>query len=288
MFTKTGVSSFCGWSACARFRALSAALACVAALIATTAPAADPPLQCTTERGGDWTITATGPTSVECPDGGACTAMDYEVVANAGRRPRRIALLVERDAVVVSPTTVLPPCKGDRGSRLGINDCSRQTVRFDLDELATTTVFQLVVEGTKAPSDSSIVIRRSERCPIAALGVDHFVPESQIKTSEQIVFKGCTVTIPTDVATGEGAPATISGRNCVFVANAMPVGTSELLINGVSVGNLTYGNGALSSGTSSCTTKVISNRLYTWCTCADSNDDRIPDDPIPPCPPSLS
>src|SRR5262245_38194211 len=107
---------------------------CAAILTLATASAAvsddAPPRQCTTDRGGNWTVTATGPTSVQCPGGGACTAMDYEIVANAGRPPGRVALLVERDATVISPeeTSVSPPCEGDRRTRLGLNDCSRQTV----------------------------------------------------------------------------------------------------------------------------------------------------------------
>jgi hypothetical protein len=146
-----------------------------------------------------------------------------------------------------------------------------------------------VVAGAKAPSSSSIVVRRgsNERCEIASLGVDHFAPEEEILTSQVIVFKGCTVTIPIDHVTGKPGTASISGDNCVFLANGLPIGHGELKINGISVGNLTRGDGFISSGTSSCTTKVISDLLYTWCTCADTDGDNIPNDPIPPCPASL-
>jgi len=278
-----------GQPACVRTGAPVLAAALLGLLAAAPARAADPPLQCTTDRGGNWTITATGPTSVECPEGGECTSMEYQIVSNAGRSPGRAAILVERDAVVVSPesVSVSPPCEGDRRTRLGLHDCSRQTVRFDLGDGSAS--FQIVVAGTKAPSQSSIVIRRgtTEQCQIAALGIDHFDPHAEITTNEQIEFKGCTVSIPTDRLTGMGGTATISGKNCVFVANAKPVSSGELLINGKSVGNLTLGEGYISSGKSSCTTKVLSNRLYTWCTCADGNGDGIPDDPKPPCPATL-
>jgi hypothetical protein len=135
---------------------------------------------------------------------------------------------------------------------------------------------------------SAIAVKtaRAERCEIASLAppAARFDPHAEIVTKEDIVFKGCTVTVPRNPVTGEGEVATIRGANCVFVANADPVSSASLRVNGANVGNVKFGDGYLSTGTSSCTTKVVGNSLYTWCTCGDTNGDKVPEDPIPPCP----
>jgi hypothetical protein len=217
--------------------------------------------------------------------------MEYEIAANTARRPRRIAMLAEKDVAVVplEGLTVFPPCEGDRRTRLGMHDCSRQAIRFDGGGHSDVEMLRIVVAGNKAPSQSSIVIKNGpiEKCAIASLGIDLFDVNAQVRTSEEISFKGCKVTIPTNPLTGDGEPGTISGANCAFVANAVPVSAAELRVDGKSVGNLTFGDAAVSSGAASCTTKVISRKLYTWCTCDDVNGDGIPDDPIPPCPATL-
>jgi hypothetical protein len=128
---------------------------------------------------------------------------------------------------------------------------------------------------------------RVEGCEIAALGDEVLgldSPGRQILVREEITFKGCTVSIPVNPRTGESNLATVSGDNCVILANALPMNSGSLVVGGTNVGSLTFGEGYISSGTSSCSTKVVNNKLYTWCTCADINGDRIPDDPKPPCP----
>jgi len=277
------------------------------ALTVGIAGATDKPMSCTTDGGGNWTVTAVGPLSITCPGGlvGDCTEVRYQIVSNFGLLPDHVAVLAEHDAAVVIPESrfVSPPCTGDSVTLLGTRDCSTQAVR--MNQNADTHSFELAVLGAKDLTTSSIVIKKGkviEECRIAALGTETFNPNSQRITTEELTFKGCTVRIPRDPITGEAGEAVISGDGCVFVANGTPVGSGELLINGQSVGMLTYGDGALSSGTASCTTKVISNRLYTWCTCArycsnnatkqcTTNTDCVSpgfcpqtSDPRPPCP----
>lgn len=243
------------------------------ALTAGAAGATDRPMSCTTDGSGNWTVTAVGPLTVTCPTGvtGDCTGVKYTIVSNLGLLPDHVAILAEHDAAVVIPESrfVSPPCSGDSVTLLGVRDCSTQAVR--MNQNLETQFFDLVVQGAKDLTSSSIVVKKGkviEECRIASLGTETFNPNAQRTTMEELTFKGCTVRIPTDPITGEGGMATLSGTNCVFVANAAPVGTGELLVNGQSVGMLTYGDGAISSGTASCTTKVVSNKLYTWCTCA--------------------
>src|SRR5262249_20208539 len=178
------------------------------------------------------------------------------------------------------------PCIGD--GKIGTNDCSSQAVRLDADDLnPTTNAYSIIVQDAKALRGKAMIVRKGtmvERCRIASLGQDDVNVNAEKTTSEEVNVKGCTVTIPKDALTGEGGQATISGPGCVFVANGAPVNAGSLVIDGKDVGAFTFGDGFVSSGASSCTTKVVSNRLYTWCTCADANHDGIPDDPKPPCP----
>ena len=193
--------------------------------------------------------------------------------------------------VVIPPSTnVALPCKGDPVTELGRRDCSSQSAR--LAKNSTSGLFELAVTGSRAPSTSSD--RRQERLDDRDLSASHpsaATPSTRTRrcrARSSTSFKGCTVTIPTDPTTGEGGPATISGADCAFVANAEPVTNGELLINGTSVGNLSYGEGSVSSGVASCTTRVINRKIYSWCTCADVTGDGVPDDPRPPCPNSTS
>jgi hypothetical protein len=261
------------------------------AVVATAATAgAQTPFSCTTNGLGSWTVTARGPSPAECDDGAACLEMTYEVTPNNGRTPTHIAVLVGHDTDVATPGSshVSTPCQGDPVTKMGLRDCSRKSVTLALLDESGPKGFRAF--GTPAVISSSVVLKKGnvvEECRIASLGSQTFDPNAQLKASEQIVFKGCTVTIPVDPVTGEPGTATIQGENCVFVANADNIATGELLVNGKNVGTLTYGEGSVSSGEASCTTKVISRKIYTWCTCADVNGDNIPDDPKPPCPATL-
>ena len=275
-----------------------AALSVVALMVLLiTVPAAASstiPFECTTDGGGNWTISATQPhaVTIDNPDGTTSlgTEIEYKVTSNYGLSPDHVLVLAGYgvDVVIPEARNVYEPCVGDTGTTyLGIHDCSSIAVRMNKNN--DTQTFELAVLGDEDPTNSSIVVKKGkviEECRIASLGKrdDTFDPHAQVTAAQEITFKGCTVTIPTDTSTGEGGVATITGDNCVFVANAEPVSVGELVVNGQSVGTLTFGDGSLSSGTASCTTKVISRRIYTWCTCADVDGDGVPDDPIPPCP----
>ena len=250
--------------------------------------ASDVPLTCVTS-GGNWTVTVNGPSPVNCA-GDTCTELDYNITPNNGLQPDHVAILVEHDIAILPQdgSSVYAPCVGDSVTLLGSRDCSKKTVRMNKDSL--TGFYQLVGGGTTAPIGASIVVKKGrtiEQCRIATLGRENFDANAQVTTNQEINFKGCVVNVPTNPTTGEGGTASISGDNCRFVANGQPVSTGELFVNGMSVGQLNYGDGSISSGEASCTTKVISRKIYTWCTCADTDNDVVPNDPIPPCPPTV-
>jgi hypothetical protein len=261
------------------------AIAASLLFVASGAIASDAPTQCTT-NGGGWTVVATQPfEAANCPGGGPCTGITYNIIPHRGESPDHVALLAEHDVdiVVTSSNFIRAPCVGDTVSLLGTRDCSTKAVRLN-QNLQKVGPFDLIVQDTLQPVGSSIVVKKgkvAEQCRIAALGRPYevFDPKEQVPISQTYDFEGCQVTIPTDVDTGEGSEATISGAGCVFVANGLPVGVAKLVIDGKDVGFATHGLGAISTGSDSCTTRVISNRLYTWCTCPVGGTD-----PRPPCP----
>ena len=262
----------------ARFVLLAAALV----LAAAAAQATDAPLSCNTDGGG-WTVTATAPFSAaNSPGGGTCTGITYTIFPRRGEIPDHVALLAEHDVDIVVPTSnfISAPCAGDTVSLLGFRDCSTKAVRLN-QNLQKVGPFDLIVQDKLQAVPSSIVVKKGkvvEECRIASLGrpYDVFDEHAQVTTSTTIDFEGCVATIPTDVSTGEGGAATLTGSGCKFVANGVPVGQAKLIVDGKDVGFLNHGVGYVSSGSDSCTTKVISNKLYTWCTCAIG-------DPRPPC-----
>jgi hypothetical protein len=241
--------------------------------------ATDVPFQCETPH---WTVNASGPFNVECPGGGECTQLQYQILPKNNVKIEHVALLVEQDIEVVVPgaDNVYKACQGDPTTQLGKRDCSRSAVKL-VPSAGEKSVYDLFGRGMKDVIATSIVIKKGaafEPCRIASLGKENFDPNEQVTTTQEIVFKGCRVLIPTDPVTGEGAPATISGGACAFLANSVPVGNGELTVNGQNLGAITFGDGSVSSGENSCTTKVVNRKLYTWCTCTSATD------PRPPCP----
>jgi hypothetical protein len=269
---------------------------------AGSAWANDMPLQCITD-GGRWEITATSPQVVDCgqdcgdgiADGMACTAMTYTIHPLSGITPDHVSILVTHDMVVKQPSAnnIFDPCEGDAVTELGLHDCASQAVRINPAQGTEQT--QLCVEGGEwGPTTSSIVVKKGrntiEQCRIAALGTDFFVdPNAQGSMSQTYEFKGCSVTIPTNPVSGDGGIATISGGNCKFLGTGvdpnpgLPVAAARLNVNGVDVGAGTYGVGALSSNTNSCSTNVVRRKIYTFCTCAIDTATGCTQDPCEVC-----
>jgi hypothetical protein len=269
---------------------LLSAIAASLVFAASAATASDAPTQCMT-NGGGWIVSVTAPfDAANCPGGGTCTGLTYMITPLRGEIPDHVALLAQHDTDIVVPSSnfVSPPCTGDSVTLLGTRDCSTQAVRLNQNQQKVGP-FDLIVHDTLKPVGASIVVKKGkviEQCRIASLGRPYevFDPKEQVPVSQTYDFEGCQVTIPTNVDSGEGGTATISGSGCVFVANGLPVGVAKLIVDGKDVGFATHGLGAVSTGSDSCTTRVISNRLYTWCTCTDANGDGITEDPRPPCP----
>ena len=248
--------------------------------IAVPALASDAPLACVTNGDGNWSIVASTPTAVSCPAGGECTEIQYDIVALHGKSPDHVVVLTEHDLIVVPGESrdVSLPCEGDSVTDIGISDCSTQAVR--LNKESETGSFNLVVEGEAIAVGSSIVVKKGrtvEECGIASLGTAVVVcdPKAQQSSKETFMFEDCEVEIEVDPCTGAPGAATVISGDCMVSAEAIT--NLQLVINGETQ-NVNVGDGWLSSGENSCTTRFYRRRPYVICDCTDSSD------PSPPCP----
>ena len=102
-------------------------------------------------------------------------------------------------------------------------------------------------------------------------------PKEQKATKESFQFNDCEIEVDLDPCTGEAGEARVVSGDCVI--DVQPVESLQLVINGVTQ-NVTTGDGWISSGDHSCTTKVnrLTKTAYTVCDCTTATD------PSPPCP----
>lgn len=249
--------------------------------IAATASASDVQYVCTTNGAATWEVLASAPTSIACPvGGGECTLLEYSItpLKSTGVNQDHVAVLVEHDLDIVNLSggvTIYPECDGDTVTSMGIRDCSMQAVR--LNRKSATQTYDLIVRGEAVAVDSSIVVKKGrnciEECRIASLGTPPppiCDPKAQQAAKETFQFEDCIIEIPLDPCTGEpGEPNVISGT---CATDSAPIGTLQLVLNGGVTQNVTIGDGWISSGENSCTTRMFNGTSYTTCTCADVSD----------------
>ena len=252
----------------------SVAVAAAALLLAgTVAVAQQAPLtSCTTPNETTFTVTS-GPSFVPCPEGGECTEIEYQVSGSPGE----VYALEGKGVVKVSPggegTTIGLPCEGVNG--FGEGACHEQAIRTIPDESGK---FKITLDGQRRPSPTSVAIRSEgfEACEILGIGLENSPnPEQTTQTTETVDFKGCVVEFTRDAATGEVVRARLtpdSPARCESpflgkggILNPQPVTELEIrLKDGPSLGKGKYGDGYISTGEESCTTRVVGGRVYTW------------------------
>ena len=241
---------------------------------AAAASASDVQYECITNGAGNWSIVATAPFSTQCPNLPVreCTEIQYSVTPRLARAADHVAVLVDHEMTVIPPQAsyLSLPCDGDSVTGIGIRDCSTQAVRMNKD--STTQTYNLFVEGAATATGKSIVVKKGtviEECRIVSLAPAICNPKAQLATKESFQFEDCTVEIELDPCTGEPGPATITGPCEV---DSAPIGTLSLSINGGTPQVVTVGDGWISSGENSCSTKLFNGTSYTTCTCTATTD----------------
>jgi hypothetical protein len=235
-----------------------------------------------------------GPTFVPCSaPGGQCTEIEYEVAStHHGSKSREILVLQGVGVWDVLPkgSQWYPPCEGVGGehdSGFGQGSCHEQAIKVKLKRGATR--FKVLLAGLRRPSPTSVAALDDdhryhddddvEACTILGLGLEAGPnPDQTTLRKETINFKGCEVAFTRDAVTEEVVEARLltsvsdSGEPCKSptldeesrIITPLPVREVEVTLGGVPLGAGKFGDGYVSTGTESCTTRVIGGRVYTW------------------------
>jgi hypothetical protein len=214
-------------------------------------------------------------TPAACEAAGSYTGIRYKVTGS----PDHVAALVTANNAVVSPGTVYAACKGDPATRLGVNSCHEKAIALGSCRGLATAEFWVVVAGKRGPVQQSVALKKNycvKSVAVPGLGfeISEFAP---LQTVESINFKGCVVDFTRDPLTGavtnavlnQGASTkprcdTSSQTNCCSDVISNTVDKLSLTLNGVPLGDGQIGDGYVSSGVNSCTTRVVGGRVYTW------------------------
>jgi hypothetical protein len=262
----------------------SGAIAAAAVLLAGTAvvradrkgtsstSAVTQPAPVTSCRVGDFQFTvSSGPSFVPCesPDG-QCTVIEYQVTP----RPEAVYALEGKGVVFVSNEgTIFDPCVGV-GS-FGSGSCHEQAVRTSPDDFGK---FRITLEGVRRASPTSVAISIDplQACEILGIGLETSRnPDETTLTTETVDFKGCVVEFTRDADTAEvvrarlttDSPAACTSPFLGAGRTLIPQPVTELevkLEDGTSLGFGKFGDGYISTGEESCTTRVIGGKVYTW------------------------
>jgi hypothetical protein len=220
------------------------------------------------------------PLGPSCARPGTATGIKYK---NSGSNADHLATLVTANNSVSTATgnQVYTACSGDPVTSLGKYSCHEKAVK--INPSIQTVSFWVVAEGTAAvktqrqPIPTSVVAKKGsciKSFAVPGLGLEGPTANAFQTTAktETLVFKGCAVTFELNPVTGD----VINAFNDPGQSNPAPgVTCSELIVSEAQdltlslagVGDLgpgQIGDGYISSGTNSCTTRIVGGRLYTW------------------------
>jgi len=225
-----------------------------------------------------WTVTVqAGPCPVSdasnpsCSADGGFTGIQY-LVSGASRDHVATLATANNTVSLATGNQDYAACEGDPVTYLGKRSCHEKAIK--INPALLTTAFWVVVDGQKAPVQTSIAVKKGsciKSYEVAGLGGAVTVnPFSLIKKTQTDIFKGCAVTFEFDSVTGDVLNAYNDPDKSDPEADCSDLVVStvdklSLTLDGVgSLGSGQIGDGYISSGTDSCTTRVIGGRVYTW------------------------
>ena len=259
------------------------------------------PFECTTNGGGDFTIKTYGACSVSCDTnkwtvndfcdtGTDCTGIEYEVIQKTNTTAAH-AFAVIRDSglstnvgvdVFGDVNAVYPPCEGDGIISGGQHMCHEQTISVNPFDFANSG-FRMAVKGNFVTTWSSVYFMVGKKdiqsCSIPGLGSDsslysgscvpscgNFNPDQTLTKTEKLNFQGCEVVFEFNLNTGEVVDAYLTQESedadCDFDEGS--VAELELKVDNVSFGFGKFGDGMISTGTNTCSCRVIGGRWWCW------------------------
>jgi hypothetical protein len=267
-----------------RMAFLSVGLMAAAGLLAATAMAADPvpAKNCTTPNG--WAVATDGLIYDSVSN---TTKITYNI-GTTGSTPDHVGTFVRAEAgtVTTDPSaSKTEPCGGDSVIGIASNAvCHERIVRFN-NQANKSTTFTLSVSGKRLPITTSVVVRKGNNqgaCRIVGFGLEDtsavgdcvhqcgdFDGHQAVRTVETFKFKGCEVAFDFDPITGEVTQFDLVSQEpgvACYLTGPNPI--NELTIDGVPLfGNngVKFGDGWISSGEGSCSTRLIAGRYCTVC-----------------------
>jgi hypothetical protein len=223
--------------------------------------------------------TSTPTPTTACATSGGYTGIQYAITGS----PSTISTVVTSNNTLVRQpnSSVFAECVGDSETGLGKQSCHEKAIRYSC--AANTTTFWVVVEGTKAATLQTVAAKKNSctrSVAVPGLGFDVNVFQASQKT-ETVNFKGCAVVFQYDTLTGAVQSATLTPESLAAgcespnqptpgaaALEGKPAQDLELTLKvgatAISLGEGQFGEGYVSSGTNSCTTRIIGGRVYTW------------------------
>jgi hypothetical protein len=228
-------------------------------------------------------VVAEGPCPISDPSNPVCSSQgDWTGIRyrNTGSSADYLATLVTVNNQVSTATgnQVYSACSGDPTTKLGKYSCHELAVKMNPANQATG--FWIVAKATVGKSQRQAILTsvaaKKGNCiqsfPVLGLGLDSQAsPFQTLKKTETVVFKGCAVTFEFD-SLGNVVDAfnDVSQSDPSATCSGLIVSTVDKLsitLNEPGAGDLgggQFGDGYISSGTNSCTTRVIGGKVYTW------------------------
>jgi hypothetical protein len=217
------------------------------------------------------------PTNPVCVSQGDWTGVQYK---NTGTAADYLSTLVTVNNVVSTATgnQAYSACSGDPTTKLGKYSCHEQAVKVNTAQQATG--FWVVAKGTvgkgqRQPILTSIAAKKgscTQSFAVMGLGLEaQTSPFQTLKKTETVVFKGCAVTFEFDsLGNVTDAFNDVSKSDPTATCSDIIVATADKLTLTVDVpgaGNLglgQFGDGYISTGTNSCTTRMVGGKVYIW------------------------
>jgi hypothetical protein len=234
------------------------------------------------------TVSVLGPCPVSSTNPAACEASGpYTAVrySFSGSSLDHIAAVVTANNSVLRPpaSQVYGAGSGDPVTGLGKYSQHEVTIKGNSNEVTNKAIW-IVVDGTKTPVQQSIVAKKgfcTRSFSVLGLGSDlpPAAPVTQTLThctNPSDPSTCCSVEFTLDQVGGSALKAkftqeSLEINHCTSPGMAddgtiigQPIGNLELLLDGESLGFTNYGTAELNSGTTSCTTKIIGGRVYTY------------------------
>jgi hypothetical protein len=253
-----------------------------------------PPLPTWCSTGWFQVSVSNGPSFVGCTanasnPSGVCTEIEYTVSSNSSYPiPDHVAALEGYGIQYVTGpgNQWYPPCAGDPVTDLGERSCHEQAAKFNPSNDVKT--FKIGLAGQRKPSPTTVATKKGTKigaCRIEGIGLENVAGVFQSTPKVECNnFKGCVVCFTRDPATGdvlnaELEPPAPDGQstlpacggsvveNCCSAPITSTIDKLNLSLDigdGVPLGAGQIGDGYISSGTNSCTTRVIGGKVYTW------------------------